>query len=72
MNLLNVNAINVKTKSRHNIAEFGFGVSQCMPILVQGLLMRRGTHLFVAQPESHVHPTAQLELGSFFADIVEH
>ena len=51
------------------IADFGFGVSQCVPILVQGAIMAPQTTLMVEQPEAQLHPTAQLELGSFFADL---
>ena len=51
------------------IADFGFGVSQCLPILVQGAIMAPRTTLMVEQPEAQLHPTAQLELGSFFADL---
>ena len=51
------------------IADYGFGVGQCLPILVQGTIMAPQTTLMVEQPESQLHPTAQLELGSFFADL---
>ena len=51
------------------IADYGFGVSQCLPVLVQGALMPPYTSLAVEQPEAQLHPTAQLELGSFFADL---
>ena len=51
------------------IADFGFGVSQCVPILIQGAIMAPQTTLMVEQPEAQLHPTAQLELGSFFADL---
>ncbi len=63
------NAWNKKTGSCVNIADFGFGVSQCLPILVQGAMMNPNTTLVVEQPEAQVHPTAQLELGSFLADL---
>ena len=63
------NARNVKTGKCVNIGDFGFGVSQCLPILVQGAIMNRNTTLIVEQPEAQVHPTAQLELSSFFADL---
>ena len=49
------------------IADYGFGVGQCLPILVQGAIMAPQTTLIVEQPEAQLHPTAQLELGSFFA-----
>ena len=51
------------------IADYGFGVGQCLPILVQGAIMAPYSVLMVEQPEAQLHPTAQLELGGFFADL---
>jgi len=51
------------------LADFGFGVSQCIPVFVQGTLMNRGQLLMLEQPEAQLHPSAQLEMGSFFADL---
>ncbi len=51
------------------LADFGFGVSQCIPVFVQGALMNREQLLMLEQPEAQLHPTAQLEMGSFFADL---
>lgn len=62
-------AVNDKTGAKTRIGDFGFGVSQCLPIFVQGALMPPHTHLMIEQPEAQLHPTAQLELGSFFADL---
>ena len=62
-------ATNKATGAEAPIADFGFGVSQCLPILVQGAVMAPRTVLMVEQPEAQLHPTAQLELGSFFADL---
>ena len=62
-------ATNKKTGAETHIGNFGFGVSQCIPIFVQGAIMPRYTSLMIEQPEAQLHPTAQLELGSFFADL---
>jgi len=62
-------ARNKATGAEALIADYGFGVSQCVPILVQGAIMAPQTTLMVEQPEAQLHPTAQLELGSFFADL---
>ena len=61
--------VNSKTGARTNIANFSFGTSQCLPILVQGTMMHRNATLMIEQPETQLHPTAQLELGSFFANL---
>jgi len=62
-------ATNRVTNAKSYIADFGFGVSQCMPIFVQGAIMSKYSHLMIEQPDAQLHPTAQLELGSFFADL---
>ena len=61
--------INSNTGAKVPIADFGFGVSQCLPIIVQGAIMDPHTTLMVEQPEAQLHPTAQLELGSYFAEL---
>ena len=60
-------ATNRETGANVLIADYGFGVSQCLPVLVQGAIMSPHTSLMVEQPEAQLHPTAQLEMGSFFA-----
>jgi len=62
-------ARNKTTRANVPIADYGFGVSQCLPIFVQGAIMSPYTSLMVEQPEAQLHPTAQLEMGSFFADL---
>lgn len=47
-----------------NLVDVGYGVSQILPILVDCLRGQRGTFL-LQQPEVHLHPKAQAELGSF-------
>lgn len=60
---------NPDTQAACLLADFGFGVGQCLPIFVQGALQHPGELLVVEQPEAQLHPTAQLELGSFFAEL---
>ena len=62
-------ARNRDTEADVHIADYGFGVSQCIPIIVQGAIMSRYTSLIVEQPEAQLHPTAQLEMGSYFAHL---
>jgi len=51
-----------------NLIDVGYGVSQALPILVDTLQRASGSEFFLLQqPEVHLHPRAQAELGSFFA-----
>jgi len=52
--------------TRTNLVDVGFGVSQVLPVLVQGLLMQPGGIYFVQEPEIHLHPDAQAALADFF------
>lgn len=52
--------------SKANFADVGFGISQVLPVLVQGLLTPRGGTYVVQQPELHLHPDAQAGLADFF------
>lgn len=62
-----VKARNKRTQAVNYLADFGFGVSQCLPLFIQGVMHDPYQLLLVEQPEAQLHPTAQLELGSFFA-----
>lgn len=64
-----VQARNMDTQAVCSLADFGFGVSQCLPIFIQGAMQFEKQLLIVEQPEAQLHPTAQLEMGSFFADL---
>src|SRR5271157_1525099 len=51
-----------------NLIDVGYGVSQALPILVDTLQRTSAAEFFLLQqPEVHLHPRAQAELGSFFA-----
>jgi hypothetical protein len=46
-----------------SIADVGFGVSQTLPVVVGLLAARPGQIVYIEQPEIHLHPRAQVELG---------
>lgn len=63
-----LSGIDCKTGTRVNLAAVGFGVSQIAPIIVQGFLSPANSCLLIEQPEIHLHPAAQAELGDLFID----
>jgi hypothetical protein len=67
--LTQIKGRNIDTQAVCSLADFGFGVSQCLPMFVQGAMHHRGQLLLVEQPEAQLHPTAQLELGAFFSEL---
>jgi len=60
---------NPKTEVESSIADQGFGVSQILPILVQGFYTEPGSVLLLEEPEIHLHPRAQAELAPLIVDI---
>lgn len=50
-------------------AATGFGISYCLPIIIQGLAaaIRRKAILIVENPEAHLHPKGQSRMGKFLA-----
>jgi hypothetical protein len=44
-------------------SELGAGISQVVPVVVASLLPVRGGLVMIEQPEIHVHPALQVELG---------
>lgn len=49
-----------------NIMDLGYGTSQVLPLLFDAATEPRGTTFLIQQPEVHLHPRAQAELGEFF------
>jgi predicted ATPase len=52
-----------------NIADVGFGVSQVLPILLEGLRMPMGHTLILEQPEIHLHPKLQMQMADYFISL---
>ena len=57
-----------KTDDLVSIADVGFGVSQVLPVLVALLIAEPGQLVYLEQPELHLHPRAQCQLGRILAD----
>lgn len=52
-----------------NLVDVGYGVSQILPIIVDVLRAEEEGTFLLQQPEVHLHPQAQAELGSFLATL---
>ncbi|WP_440956171.1 DUF3696 domain-containing protein [Methanosarcina sp. Mfa9] len=52
------------------LSDVGFGVSQILPILVEGLRIRPYQTLILEQPEIHLHPKLQMQLADFFISMI--
>jgi predicted ATPase len=51
-----------------SLADVGFGVSQCLPVLVALLTAQPGQLVYIEEPEMHLHPRAQVALAQILAD----
>lgn len=59
------------TGEYQNFADVGYGHSQVLPVLVGGYNLRPSSTYLIEQPEIHLHPRAQAELGDFLVDLKE-
>lgn len=49
-----------------NLSDVGFGVSQVLPVVVADMELGDESTLMAAQPEIHLHPSVQANLGDFY------
>lgn len=54
-----------------DITDVGFGISQLLPVIIQGFLSSSDSTTIIEQPEIHLHPKIQAELADLFIDIVK-
>jgi predicted ATPase len=47
----------------------GFGLSYVLPIIVNGLVAASGSMFIVENPEAHLHPLGQSQIGRFLAKV---
>lgn len=60
-----------KSGIRINLKDVGFGISQLLPVLIQGYVAEEGQTILLEQPEIHLHPRAQADLGDLFIALAE-
>lgn len=54
-----------------DITDVGFGISQILPVIIQGFLSPKASTTIIEQPEIHLHPKMQADLADLFIDIVQ-
>ena len=59
-----------RLKTNVNLKDLGQGISQVIPIIMAGILSPK-SYIIIEQPEIHIHPRLQAELGSFFAECIK-
>ena len=68
---LSQNGDNIKLNiSGHNILDVGTGVSQCLPIIINGLYSPSNVTLMIEQPEIHLHPKMQMNMADFLLSLI--
>ena len=70
--LFEVRLIDTRQKKRVNVAlsDVGYGISQLLPFIVQSLVAA-GRIISIEQPEVHVHPKLQADLGDLLAEAIK-
>jgi predicted ATPase len=54
-----------------DITDVGFGISQILPVIIQGFLSAKNSTTIIEQPEIHLHPKIQADLADLFIDIIK-
>ena len=52
-----------------DITDVGFGISQVLPVIIQGFLSFENSITLIEQPEVHLHPKMQAELADLFIEL---
>jgi predicted ATPase len=62
--------INTQNNAELRPIDVGVGISQILPVVVAALQTKNG-FLAIEQPELHIHPALQVELGDLFLSCVQ-
>jgi predicted ATPase len=62
---------NFGTTNQFKPENVGFGISYSLPVVVALLSARPGQLIIIENPESHVHPRGQAELGKLIAKVAQ-
>jgi len=62
---------NPQTRVRAPISDVGFGVSQVLPLIVEGFYSSPGSTFLIEQPEIHLHPKVQADLGDLLIEFTK-
>lgn len=65
-----IRLIDKYTKVNVSLLDVGFGISQILPVIVQSVLSHNKT-IVIEQPEIHIHPRLQAQLGSLLAESIK-
>lgn len=57
------------TLDGYNLSDVGFGASQILPIITQGVFMNKEETLIIEQPEIHLHPKMELTMADFLIEL---
>lgn len=67
-----INHLKVKQNNLDlDITDVGFGISQILPVIIQGFLSPDNSTTIIEQPEIHLHPKMQADLADLFIEIVK-
>lgn len=58
-------------KSPMLATNIGFGISYALPVIVTGLIAKRNCLFIVENPEAHLHPKGQSNIGYFLGKVAE-